>query len=114
MNDTRPDTISELAKEAGVYLEAKAELLKLKAADKTTEALSSIGSAVILVLLAIMILFALNIGLGLLVGEWVGITYVGFFIVAGFYLLIGLIVYAKRNTILKAPMYKNIINKIMK
>lgn len=114
MIDTKPDTISDLAKEAGLYIEAKTELFKLKAADKTTEALSSIGSQLILAVIAIMTLFVLNIGLGILIGTWIGIMYVGFFIVAGFYLLLGVIVYANKNSLLKTPMYNSIINKIMK
>lgn len=114
MIDTKPDSISDLAKEAGVYLEAKTELWKLKAADKTTEALSTVASQLILVIVAIMILFALSIGVALWIGAWIGKNYIGFFIVAGFYLLIGLLIYANRNTWLKTPMYNNIINQLLK
>lgn len=114
MNDTKPDMISDIAKEAGVYFEAKTELWKLKAADKTTEALSSIASQLILVIVAVMILFAFNIGVALWLGEWLGKPYIGFFIVAGFYLLVGLLIYANRSSWLKSPMYNAIINKLLK
>ena len=55
----------------------------------------------------------LNIGLALIIGEWLGVTYLGFLILAGFYALTGLVFYFNKNSWLKTPVNNRIIKKIL-
>jgi hypothetical protein len=50
----------------------------------------------------------------MMIGKWMGEIYYGFFVMAGFYALVGLIIYASRDRIIKTPLYNSIINKILK
>ena len=114
MNETISENITMLVDDAGRYIEAKTELWKLKAADKTTEIATTIIAKLLFILIGIIVLIALNTGIALLIGKWLGEAYYGFFIVAGFYLLLGIVLYAARDSLIKKPFYTAIINKILK
>ena len=112
--ETISDNISELLNDTGKYIEAKTELWKLKAADKTTEVAASLASQLILLCIVFIVLVLLSIALAILVRKRAAQTYHGFFIIAGVYALIGLIIYSSRSKIIKTPLYNLIINKILK
>jgi hypothetical protein len=112
--ETISENISALLTDTGKYIEAKTELWKLKAADKTTEVAASLASQLVLMCIVFMVLILLSIALSILIGKWLGEIYYGFFIIAGFYALIGLIIYSSRSKIIKTPLYNLIINKILK
>ncbi|HRP31771.1 MAG TPA: phage holin family protein [Agriterribacter sp.] len=114
MKETVSENINQIMDDAGRYLEAKAELWKLKAADKTSEIGSTLVSGLLLVMIGIVVMTALNTGIAFLIGKWLGETYYGFFIVAGFYTLLGIVLYAARNSLIKKPFYNTLINKLLK
>lgn len=114
MKETASENVAMLIDDAGRYIEAKAELWKLKAVDKTTDLASSLLSRVLLFIIILIGLVAFNTGIALLIGSWLGEAYYGFFIVAGFYLLLGLILYWARNSLIKTPFYNAVINKLLK
>ena len=96
------------------YLHTSIELYKLKALDKLAEISSALVSS-LAVLSGFMFFFLLfNIGLSLWIGEMLGKTYYGFFLVSGFYLLAGLIVYSNREKWIKEPVSDAVIDKLLK
>ena len=114
MKESISENITTLIDDTGRYIQAKTELWKLKAVDKSTEMAASVVSQLIIILTAFIGIIALNTGIALLLGEWLGEVYYGFFIVAGFYLLLVLILYLARNSLIKTPFYNAVINKILK
>ena len=106
--------IEDLLHDTGKYIEGKTELWKLKAVDKLSENASSVASCVIFLFIISIMLMSLNVGLAIMIGKWMGEIYYGFFVMAGFYALVGLIIYASRDRIIKTPLYNSIINKILK
>lgn len=106
--------IEELFSEAGDYIETKTELWKLKVADKTSEIISSATSGILITVAFLFFFSFLNIGIALWIGDAIGNNYSGFFIVAGFYALVALIVYLCRDRWLKTPISNAIIRKIFK
>jgi hypothetical protein len=107
------NTIKSLFREAGDYLEIRLELIKLKAVDKFSTFLSSLISAFAVIIFFIVFFFMFNIGLAFWLGDLTGKMYYGFLIVAGFYLLVGLIFYFLRNKILKTPISNMLIKKLL-
>jgi hypothetical protein len=106
--------IDELFSEARDYIDTKTELIRLKMADKTSDVVSS-ATAGIAITIAILFFFTLlNIGIALWIGEAIGNSYSGFFIVAGFYALVALVVYLCRDQWLKEPISNAIIRKLFK
>lgn len=84
------ESLLDKAKEYGI---TTFELARLKAIDKATDVVSSfVPFSIVIVLIATCLLF-LNLGIALWLGEILGNTFYGFFVVAGFYLLIGLILH---------------------
>lgn len=75
------------------YSKTTIELAKLKALDKSSDIVSSfVPHSVVLLLISAFILF-LNLGLAFWLGDLLGRTYYGFFVISAFYVLVGSIIH---------------------
>ena len=95
------------------YAETNIELNKLKAVDKTSDILSTFISKMIVLLVFIIFIFIVNIGIALLLGEYLGKTFYSFFVLAGFYLIAGFIFISMRKKWFKEPITNMIIQKFL-
>jgi fatty acid desaturase len=85
--------LESLLERASEYGKTSFELIKLKTLDKTTDVVSTlVPHSVVFVLIATFVLF-LNLGLALWLGDILGKTFYGFFVVAAFYILAGIIIH---------------------
>lgn len=95
--------IETLLKDAVEYGKTNLEIVKLKAVDKTSEVVASFVFQTILFVLVFSIIVFLNLGLAIWIGKLLGQLYLGFFVMAAFYLLSGLFFYSFfQNKIKKA------------
>ena len=94
------------------YGKINLELFKLKAINTSADLVSSIVSKLAVFVVIIIIVISLNTGLALWIGDLLGKSYYGFFIVAAFYVLIALILYLVPG-IVKAPINDSIILKML-
>ena len=80
------------------YIEARIELTKLEIKEDLAKGLAKV--AIFMLMGGVLTLFVIliSIAIALLIGKSVG-TFGGFSIVAGFYLLLGLLLFAFRNPI---------------
>lgn len=86
----------EIVKEYG---QKKLDLIKLEATEKSVTA-AGLGTVFTLVaVFAVFFLILLNIGLGLLIGQYIGNYAYGMLIMAGIYLLLIIILFLGRNAI---------------
>jgi len=106
------NNVESLFERAGDYLETRLDLWKLKATQKSSDIISSIASGFILILIAATFIMIVNIGIALLLGELMGKSYYGFFVLAAFYLIAGLIFKASKNKWVKDPVTNAIIKKV--
>ena len=83
--------IETLFERAEAYGKTSLNLLKLKAIDKSSELISTVISWLIVIIVAALFFIILSIGIALWLGEILGKTYYGFFIVAGIYGILGVI-----------------------
>ncbi len=91
------------------YASKRMDLLKMEATEKSSLTAGTITYLAIAAVAALFFIILLNIGLGLLIGFYLGNYAYGLLIMAGLYLLILIIVLLARNSI------KNgIANKIIK
>ncbi len=111
-NNDKEGVIDALFERTKDYVETRADLYRLKAIRKTAEVGSSLISKVIITLVFSSFFMMLNIAIGLWLGDVMGKLYLGFFTIAAFYLIVGIIVYANRHKILKLPIADSIIKKI--
>lgn len=106
--------LESLLERASEYGETRFELFKLKALDKTSDVVSSlVPHSVVFVLIASFILF-LNIGLAFWLGGILGKIYLGFFLVAAFYVTTGLIVHFFMHKWLKKLVSNYFIRQALK
>ena len=111
--ENQPNTFGSVIENAGDYLETRLDLLKLQAISKSSDVTSSVVSRMIILLMVSFAVFILNMGLALWVGELLGKVYLGFFVIGGFYMLVGLVLHLFRRTWLKEPVSSLIIKKML-
>jgi len=111
--EKQQNPIGSLFEKAEDYLETRMDLYRLRAIDKSSDVLSSIAARLVIALFIASFFLMLNIGLALLIGRAIGEIYYGFFIVAGFYLIVIAILYSLRDKWLKTPINSLIIKSIL-
>lgn len=107
-------SVDKLYEKAKKYTETSAELLALKAVDKSADVLSSLTAIILIVIVVAMFTLFINIGLGLFIGKLLNQYYLGFFIVSAFYLVLALLLYVYRVELIKSPVANLIIVKLLK
>lgn len=105
------ETLFETIKEYG---ETHIDLVKLKAADRATDIISSLIANFLVLLALSMFMVILNIGIALLIGELLGKMYYGFFVLAIFYLIIGLIFNKMKSKWFQSPVGDMLVKKMFK
>jgi ABC-type uncharacterized transport system fused permease/ATPase subunit len=106
--------LESLVERATDYGKTSFELVKLQAVDKTSEVVSSvIPHTVVLILFSSFMLF-LNLGIALWIGEILGKIFYGFFIVAAFYVLTGIIIHLFIHKALKKFIRNYVIQQLLK
>jgi hypothetical protein len=103
-----------LFEKAEQYIKTSIELLKLKAIDKAADAISSIVSQLAMVVFLVFFILIFSIGLALYLGDILGKAYFGFFIVAGIYMILGILIKVFGHTWIKMPIFNAILKKTIK
>lgn len=111
--ETENTTVEELFYKTKDYVNTRIDLFKLKAINKGSSVFSLTVSILFLVGVCLMVLLFLSAGLAFYLGEVLGSVHLGFFIVAGIYVLIGLIVFLLRKVLLKTPFSNWLIRHLM-
>ena len=112
--DKQPNVVESLIGNSTEYIETRLNLFKLKLVDKTSDIASSVVSILPLLLIFILVFFLLNIGIALLIGDFVGRASWGFLILTAIYIIAGLVLYKSRNKLLKVPFANLLIRKFLK
>ena len=96
------------------YGKTSYELIRLKTLDKTSDIVSSFVPHVFVFVLITIFLIFLNFGIALWLGEILGKVYFGFFVVAAFYALAGIVMRFLMHKWLKKLVSNFIIKLILK
>jgi hypothetical protein len=100
------DKVKSLAK-------VSVDLIKLQAIDKSADVLSSLLYRILLVVVVLFLIGMANIGLALWIGSLMGMLYLGFLMVALFYLVLALVFYVGRNSLIKKPLRNIFIKQLL-
>ena len=96
------------------YGKTSFELAKLKALDKASEVVSSlVPHSIVFVLVASFMLFS-SLGLAFWLGGILGKTCYGFFVVAAFYAVIGIVLHFFMHKWIKKVVGNYIIKRVLK
>ena len=112
------DQLLATAGETVAYAEdlfnTKIELVKLDVAEKGARIGADVISGVIVAVLGIASLLFLSIGLAIWLGYLVESYALGFVIVGAFYLLLAVLLFALRKSLLATPILKSLISSLFK
>lgn len=107
-------TIETLFEKAEAFTRTSIELLKLNAISKSSDILAALAVKLVLAIMVATFFLFLNIGLAFWVGELLGKSYFGFFVVAGFYILMTILISMFNDNLIKKPIKNSIISEILK
>jgi hypothetical protein len=106
--------VEDLSENVKEYVNNKIELTKLTVAEKSSSVLSKLMAGIIVAIVFTFFLVFASVALSLMLGKWLGDTWLGFLVVAGIYLLIGLIVWFGREKIIRIPIMNTILHQLFK
>lgn len=104
--------IDELIEKVEAYGKSSIELFKLKIIEKIAETTSSLVLSTTVIFFGIIFLLFANVGLAFWLGSILNKTYLGFLIVAGFYLLLVLLFSFVFNKGVKKTIENAIVKKM--
>jgi pheromone shutdown protein TraB len=111
--DEKYKYIEPLIESIEAYSKTSIELVKLKTVDKVADGTSSMVAWLPVIIALILFFIIVNFGLALWIGAMLEMIYMGFFIVAGFYALVGVILYIVKDKWIKKPLYGSMINQML-
>lgn len=105
--------LESMVEKAADYGQVSLDIVKLKAVDKTSDIVSSVvPHSVVIIILSSFMLF-LNLGLAFWFGDLLGRLYYGFFMIAAFYIILGLIIHFLMHKGLKELIRNYVINQLL-
>lgn len=105
--------IENLLERVEEYSKTTLDLAKLHTLKTTATVVTSLIWRLSVSVIFLLFLLLLNTGIALLLGDLLGKSYYGFFIVAGFYLLAGLVFHFFLRTWIENPISKLIITEAL-
>lgn len=99
-----------LAEDLKHYFSTRVELIKLETLEKSSEIGASVVSRIIVSTAAIFALLFLSVWLSFYLTTLLGMPYIGFAVVGGFYTLLFLVLLIGRKSMLEKPIRNGIIS----
>ena len=106
--------VEELADHVKDYVQTKIASTKLNAAAKTSKLFSNLVAGFIVAGVFLIFVIFGSMAAALALSAWLGKMYAGFLIVAGIYLLAGIVVWGSRERLLRIPIMNSMINQLFK
>ena len=111
--ETPANEIESLFEKVEAYTKTTYELSKLKLLETTIIVVTALLPKLSVILMVSLFVLVLNIGIALFLGEILGKSYYGFFIVAAFYLIAGIILHFFLHNWIKKPVSDLIIKQVL-
>jgi phosphoglycerol transferase MdoB-like AlkP superfamily enzyme len=112
--EDKENRLDSLLNSAEEYGKTSLELIKLKTLDKTSEVASTIISRIVPILIFLITFIMGSIGAALWIGEIIGRPSYGFFVITGFYCIIGVVFYFFMHKRFKQLIADFIIKEVLK
>ena len=111
--ETTANSIESLFEKAEAYGKTTYELSKLKLLETTNIVVASLIAKLSVIIMISMFSFVLSIAISLWLGDLLGKVYYGFFIVAGFYLIVGIVLHFFLHSWVRKPISELIIKQAL-
>lgn len=104
--------LEELVESLKRYLNTNYELHKLEAIERSSVIGSGIVSGLLIGLVGLFFIFFISIAAGFGLSSLFSINFLGFAVVAGFYLVLGLVLVMNRKKFVQWPLRDKIIREV--
>jgi len=111
--ETQANLIESLLEKAEGYGKTTYQLAKLKVVETTTKVVPILVSRLSVIIIISQFVLVFSIGVALMLGDFLGKIYYGFFIVAAFYLVAGVVFHFFLRKWVKRPFSKLIIKQML-
>ncbi len=111
--ETPASSFESLFERIEAYSKTTYELSKLRLLETTTIVVSALIPRFFVLVMMALFALVLTFGIALLVGEWLGKYYYGFFVVAAFYLIAGILLHFFLHKWIKNPVSDLIIKQAL-
>jgi hypothetical protein len=111
--ETPVSIIETLFEKAEAYSKTSFELGKLKSVETTSTVVTYLVSRLSVIIMISLFALMLNIGIAIWLGEILGKYYYGFFIIAGFYCIAGVVLHFFLHQWIKKPLGDLIITQVL-
>jgi hypothetical protein len=111
--ETPANSIETLFEKAEAYGTTTYELSKLKLLETTNIVVTSLIARISVIIMISMFVLVASVGIAFFLGEIFGKLYYGFFVVAAFYLLAGLVLHFFLSKWIKKPISELIIKQAL-
>ncbi|MBL7747983.1 MAG: phage holin family protein [Chitinophagaceae bacterium] len=102
----------ELIDSVKEYINNRIDAVKLSAAEKASAITANVLAGIFVALILFLFIIFGGVALALVLGIWLGKMWLGFLLVAGFYLLLALIIWAARGRIIRLPVMNALIKQL--
>lgn len=106
--------IELLFEKVKIYSQTSVELWKFKTIEKSSEIVSDLSVKILIGLVATVGLTFANIAVALYLGEIFEKNSLGFLAVAGFYLVLAVLIFIFRKKLIRFPVQQFVINQFLK
>ena len=106
--------LESLFEKATDYGKTSFELAKLKTLEKTTDIVSSLVPQSVVFMLIVTFMLFLNLGIAFWLGDILGKPFWGFFVVAAFYILVGIVIHFFMHNWIKTLVGNYFIKRVLK
>ncbi len=112
--ENNKELIEALSERTIEYVKTSIELAKLKTLDKAADVISSFVPRFIVFVFLFSVVFFINLGIAFWLGEVLGKTYYGFYVVAAFYGFMGVMLQVFLHKWVKSIISNLFIKHILK
>jgi ABC-type glycerol-3-phosphate transport system permease component len=111
-NAMETNPVKEVKENAEDYIQTKLNLIKLKTADKAGTAISGVILSVAVARLFLFIMIFLSFAAAYAISQATGQDYLGFLVVAGFYIAVAAVLIIFREKLLTMPIINTLLRKL--
>jgi hypothetical protein len=94
------------------YIETKVDIVKLRAIDKAGAALSGTIVGIASAFFGVLIIILLSFAAGFAIGELTGKNSIGFLCIAGFYILVSVLMIVLKEKLITMPIINSLLEKL--
>lgn len=113
MEDSKNESRGSVTDHLKDYLKTNVDLMKMKAADAGSSAVSNTASYAIMAITGLFFLIFASISLGFLLGRLLDNQALAFFIISVMYVIIGAVAWVNREKWFKLPALNAMLKKFM-